>query len=811
MSASPVRARTTRAVLRSVPSPRAQDVSLDEAFRAVRSFSPSWPLDSFVAVNPFLESVRRPYAEAVRHLATSRGARAVPSRETARSAIEEQRIEPRHLAASLRTEGSGPHVSPVALELHAKDGGDEVPFAAHPTVTSVLGAKMGIDLRRVVSERLASTFSAYFDRGQAQLSAELPSSCFEAYLDDASVDLSLDILVNPGLRRKVASSPRDPEAIVRSFIETVGLDGEALEACLAAALEDVAGWTSYARYLDWQAGRREGVGSVAFDVLAARLAFELALLDLAPIELRASLAAASRDHFSRWDGRATAALARDVALQRAHELATHERTARRLASSRRRVHPGRFDAQMVFCIDVRSEPMRRAIESALPRVETLGFAGFFGLPLGQRGPNGSESLCPVLLEPALELSAPKADDRSHGPWKAFKRSAVSSFSFVSSFGLGYMFDMAVDYFALATPKRSAFPTKEESRPSSLEHVGPDGSKRVLTENERCSLAERVLRAMSLTRDFARQVVFVGHGGTSANNPHAAGLDCGACGGHSGTRNAVALATLLSERSVREGLHERGIVIPEDTVFLAATHDTTTDEIFFVAPTEVESTRGDELRALRDAIASLRDVVQRERSSTLGSAESALRQRRSRDWSCVRPEWGLAGCTAFVAAARGKVRSARLDGGAFLHTYDWRDDRSLGTLELILTAPVVVASWINLQYFGSVVDPKCFGAGDKTSHNVVGKIGVVEGAHGDLRVGLPLQSVHDGERFVHRPVKLGVFVQAPQSAIETVLDRHDDVRALFVNGWLSLYSLDDDMSVGGRYLGPGSWESSSVGE
>ena len=53
-------------------------------------------------------------------------------------------------------------------------------------------------------------------------------------------------------------------------------------------------------------------------------------------------------------------------------------------------------------------------------------------------------------------------------------------------------------------------------------------------------------------------------------------------------------------------------------------------------------------------------------------------------------------------------------------------QALRTLELILTAPVVVASWISLQYYGSTVAPQVFGGGNKLIHNVVGGIGVVEG-------------------------------------------------------------------------------------
>jgi uncharacterized protein len=58
-----------------------------------------------------------------------------------------------------------------------------------------------------------------------------------------------------------------------------------------------------------------------------------------------------------------------------------------------------------------------------------------------------------------------------------------------------------------------------------------------------------------------------------------------------------------------------------------------------------------------------------------------------------------------------VRTAgkNLGGHAFLHDYDWKEDKSFGVLELILTAPVVVVSWISLQYYGSTVVPELLGA------------------------------------------------------------------------------------------------------
>ncbi len=127
------------------------------------------------------------------------------------------------------------------------------------------------------------------------------------------------------------------------------------------------------------------------------------------------------------------------------------------------------------------------------------------------------------------------------------------------------------------------------------------------------------------------------------------------------------------------------------------------------------------------------------------------------------------------------------------------------LELILTAPVVVASWISLQYYGSTVAPAAFGGGNKLLHNVTGGIGVVEGNGGLLRTGLPWQSVHDGADLAHEPLRLTVIIEAPQLAINDILARHDGVRALFDNRWLHLFTLDDAGHMHERYVGNLSWE------
>jgi len=203
------------------------------------------------------------------------------------------------------------------------------------------------------------------------------------------------------------------------------------------------------------------------------------------------------------------------------------------------------------------------------------------------------------------------------------------------------------------------------------------------------------------------------------------------------------------------------------------------------------------------------IARKERAPLLGmdpdvtDLEAKVRL-RSRDWAQVRPEWGLAGNHAFIAAPRERTRGLDLDGRVFLHDYRHDLDEGEATLELLLTAPVVVASWINLQYFGSTVDNRLFGAGDKVIHNVAGLLGVHEGNGGDLKNGLPFQSVHDGQDWRHEPLRLAVIVEAPAESIDKVLAKHRHVSDLVANGWIDLFVMDKDGRITGWSDGRGGW-------
>ena len=462
---------------------------------------------------------------------------------------------------------------------------------------------------------------------------------------------------------------------------------------------------------------------------------------------------------------------------------------------------------------------------------TVGFAGFFGMPVSLRrlGDAQARPHLPVLLAPqyrvaettgeiatTCELAARRKRRLSLAKaWKAFKLSSASCFSFVETAGLSYAPRLIADSLGWTRPVPD--PERAGLDREGVEHLAPDPEAGVdegegIPLEQRVDLAAAVLETTGLAGDAAPVVLLVGHGSSSPNNPHRAGLDCGACGGQTGEASVRLAANLLNDPRVRAGLAERGVVLHEETCFLPALHDTTTDEVRLLDTGYLPPHRTPEIARIETALARAGDRARLERLPSLeaetpteaGAARTAAHWRGT-DWGAIRPEWGLTGNAAFIAAPRWRTAGADLDGRAFLHDYDWRRDPDERTLELIMTAPLVVALWINLHYYGSTVDPEYLGAGNKVLHNVVGGcVGVLEGNGGDLRIGLARQSLHDGEDWLHEPLRLSAFIEAPAESLDRVLAGSDEVRGLVERGWLNLFRIRDNGSVE-RRLPAGGWE------
>ncbi len=779
--------------------------------RACASIAPTWPLDRFIAVNPFWPRTGKPISEVAGDLAALSGAHLLMPRKWYAEEWRAGRIRSEHVQEAIAESGT----EVTEEDLLASFWIREPTSSRRPLVVDVLEALRRREhehsWREFVMERISRFCASYFDGGQAQVGGVREGGLYASWRAQAQADPMPNIFMElAGYRSTLRSLPGTADEMITRGCAELGVPVEQRERYFSALLLDINGWASWCAYVRWTERLAGGDSDDIQELLAVRLAWEWILLRSSDDTITAEW----RFAMTRWaaiDRAAQLARSDDWLLQRAAEIALQAQVRPQLPQGFDATRPAAPKLQAAFCIDVRSEVFRRALEAQGADIQTFGAAGFFGVPIEyqQLAADEARPQLPGILAPKYRVTdtnvRPGLEKTRHArleaknAWKAFKSSSLSSFAFVDAMGPFFARNLYRDAFSEFTHRPDHHDhtglTDHESRtrlPRITSHV--DGT--AVTPADRCQLAEGFLRAIGLTKNFARVVLLVGHGSESKNNAHAAGLDCGACCGQPGDVNARAAAALFNDEQVRAGLAAKGIAIPPTTVFVACLHNTTTDDVtMFIEGIETAAHQADLVNA-RAALERASVTTRRERAPRLGLGEltdaklHAAVIRRAKNWAEVRPEWGLAGNAVFIIAPRERTRHIDLEGRAFLHDYRNTDDPDDAVLEAIMTGPLVVGHWINFQYYASTVDNARYGCGDKTLHNIVGgHLGVLEGNGGDLRIGLALQSLNDGEHWVHSPLRLAVFIEASRTAIDRVLEKHPKVRDLVDNEWIHLCQLD----------------------
>jgi uncharacterized protein YbcC (UPF0753/DUF2309 family) len=640
---------------------------------------------------------------------------------------------------------------------------------------------------------------AYFDDGQATIAMPLRHlGLYGAWRRLAVHDRRLHD-GDSERRAWLEALPDDAESAIAESLDALKIGPAHRTRFVMLLLSTLPGWAAHVRYrttwTDFEPAHPRP--AAAADYLAMRLAITRVLWPQARTLLDWHIDA--RERMRHQPG----PLEEITEQERAYRQPLLRQLAMRVDASARPQAPS--SAQLVFCIDARSEPFRKSLE-ATGDYETFGFAGFFGVPIRvvDAASGESQASCPVLLEPRHVIDERPAGNTGAGGgagygvrraarrlYQSLKLTFTTPFALVEVLGPAAGAWMALSTFAprwADRVRRRVTAMPGPGRTAALDVAG-------IPAEDQCAYAEGALRTMGLIDQFSRAVVLVGHGSTTRNNAFATALDCGACGGRHGAVNARVLAAILNDPWVREHLIGRGIRIPGTTRFVAALHDTATDQVTLDPPGVNDPLLDETLAQLRHDLDTARRRNSFRRAGELGPVDNeadgaGLAYRRSRDWSEVRPEWGLARNAAFIAAPRELTRDLDLGGRAFLHSYDWSQDPRGEALSLILTAPMVVAQWINAQYLFSTLDNVSFGAGSKVTQNITGKLGVMQGNASDLMHGLPLQSVFsaDGEAW-HQPLRLLTVVQAPRDLLLGVVQSKPELQRLFGNGWVSLACID----------------------
>ena len=794
--------------------------------RAVRIVAPYWPLTSFVAVNPLGEFERLPFEEACTRVQRWYGARTHLRLEQYRTFYRRGTILPADLQAAIEAHPPLRSVSGVRTRTHHISAGDVVSadLLHGPIEAECPSIERSSSWSRAVRDYVGAWCAAFIggDRLGA-LAGE--SGLFQAWLACSGSDPALKRLLGRAGRRELANVPADPTVALADALRTLGVGPDERVESLRTIISRLPGWTGFARWCDeWASADYGGRTIRTLDLIALLTVIE-ALGGPKPFAVTVSALAddhevlerridAVVDHMglAHSDGdvrEGVAAIlsrvpdrARTSIWLAAHEHSVRARLLSSLGSVERPTDASRPAAQLVACIDVRSEVLRRHFEQT-GDYETLGFAGFFGVPIRWRplGSANCDPRSPVLVTPQHEVREEPTDGSSRidriGTWAMAASEAVKA----AKTDLGAPFALAESVGWLTGPfaavrtlwrgrtespistARSRVNAQTDITVRSDDRDGPG-----FTLNERTLFAEAIISTMGMT-EFAPMVILCGHAASTVNNPHASALDCGACGGAPGGANARVAADILNDASVRAELRARGIDITEDTWFVAAEHDTTSDRVTVLDRHRIPAGHLDRLTAVEHDLAAAGQATAAERARRLPGDPSAVRG-RGRDWAQVRPEWGLAGNAAIVIGPRSITAGLDLAGRVFLHDYRSDCDDTGTALETILTAPLIVAHWISSQYYFSTVDPDVFGAGDKMLHNPVAGVGVLLGQSGDLAVGLPLQSVRFGDELAHEPVRLFAAVQAPLERIEEIIRRNSGLRNLVENGWITVAARPD---------------------
>jgi uncharacterized protein YbcC (UPF0753/DUF2309 family) len=807
------------------------------ARRAAEIVAPVWPLETFIACNPLLGLEDLPFERAVAEGERLFGGRGHPTVAAFAADLKAGRIDPAALDAALAARADLEAVATlgdrrVSLRDLARaqiDAGvDLAEPSAVPAAAPALAVAQAVKWCVAVAGGGAAWAAPGRERGLW--------ACWRAL---APHDAELTAALGHVGAARLAALPADPDAALAAALSALGAaDPEAAVARMRAALARVAGWAGFFKWAEANPADWRGAPLDVLDLLAVFLTVEAlaggaeaqapaaeptlpdALLEAVGVDPAASGAEARRAVALRLSAAQPAI--RQACLEAAEESFRADLLGRLSAAAPRPV-PARVAAQAVFCIDVRSEPFRRALEAQAP-VATYGYAGFFGLPLRHAAFDGPErSLCPVLLSPSHRTAdAPRAGAfaaartaadkgaRLRDLGRAFdgaKRDLAAPFALAEATGLLSGAAMVARTVAPRWTGRLVARLKGSTADAFAPDLSCGHGGGGLTLEAKAFYAQAMFAFTGMGAPTARLFAVIGHGGQTVNNAYGSALDCGACGGSAGGPSAKAMAAILNDADVRAKLAEAGIGIPEDCWAIAGQHDTTTDVVTLYARDAVPESHRADLAAFEAALAAAGRTNRAARAATLPRAadpETAMFARAA-DWAEVRPEWALAGCAAFIVGPRRLTEGADLGGRAFLHSYDWTTDADAKALTVILTAPMVVAEWISTTYYFSTVDPEAWGAGDKATQNVVPGVGVMQGAESDLKRGLPLQSTHDDAgRPRHQPLRLTTVVEAPVERVEQVIAANPVLRKLFGGGWVALVVLDPVTGDRQRRREDGAW-------
>lgn len=777
----------------------------------VKKYVPTyWPLQSFIATNPLFNLIEQPLDECLSDLGKYIDIKGAESIEQYHQYYINGEISLHNLELAIREFLSDKHLDSNYTSLlqdtliNPEVQCDlEYAFNKSNQIISILYSnQVAKDKNHIQSERiqvkLIKFLADFLDLGQAKW--DMPVRSDNLYL----AWREYSIVEDKYIRQSIEESPIDSEKAVEFLLTKLGIPAKYTEQYLIEILFQVLGWCSIIKWLEERPDNPYIKRKAAIsDILAIWLNFEYALLlkhnwtFTIHVNLNQSCDNAIHEILKKFitDKVVLHMLNRyTICLiwQRAHELNYRNQLIDKINTSKvTKNHNNTPSAQFLFCIDTRSEGMRRKLEF-IGNYETFGFAGFFGIgfKLFDEQSGTCSFQCPAIVVPEITLNN---KIQPQHPLKKLQTAISTIFNKTKSgyFAPLILFDILGGWFSMGLIGKTLIPEKinklfKKSPAStySYQSISAYQSSGGFNPEVLAEKANFVLTAIGLKSNFAPLVFISGHIAESENNPFQSSLDCGACGGNGGIPNSIVFCQALNDQKVRDILQTKyNILIPKSTFFVSASHNTTTDEFDYYNLDSMDELQHKLFAAISLDISHAGALLREERLQYL-FGEANVDERKS-NWAELVPEMALANNAAFIIAPRDLTTNLHLDRRTFLHSYEPDLDEDGEILNFIFNAPLIVGHWINSQYYFSTTDMNTYGAGNKAIHNVVGQFGVMEGNFSDYKIGLPLQSVAYKNKLVHQPLRLLVVVYAKQKQIDKILANSPILAAMFRGRWAHL--------------------------
>ncbi|MGM0526761.1 MAG: putative inorganic carbon transporter subunit DabA, partial [Pseudomonadota bacterium] len=485
--------------------------------------APQWPLPQWVAVNPFWEHRQQPLTQVAADWQYNSGISLLMPAEFYQQQLQQDNIDKALVTAEmdeqlqrLLARAKMPPRWENLTRLVDKYQQRRRKMRWHDEVVFQISQSCGLFMQ----------FPQRFQRHGKD------TSLYQHWLTISRADRGIETLMDESdLNELFAELPDTPEALLEACRSSylAAASDSALRFYCQALIADLLGWASSLSYQD----RRQGSRWV-FELLCIRLAWDYLLWQLA--------AKTNRSVFDKLQNDFTEQLKH--CQQRVDELKQQQQTLWQWQSvyEQSQLKTLRFkqqlsaadtpDIQAVFCIDVRSERFRRALEKVAEThgstVQTKGFAGFFGVPLAQQDKDGNQvPHVPGLLQPGFHINSKKTDSPGKSLLSQLFNSPTSMFSGVEALGL-------VKLKALLSGADGALDKAFDPSTMTIQCGQQQANLQQLAD-----VCQQALAGMQFNQ-FSEQVVLVGHGAKHTNNAQRAGLNCGACGGQTGALSARVL-------------------------------------------------------------------------------------------------------------------------------------------------------------------------------------------------------------------------------------------------------------------------------